>query len=174
MTINSGLSLQTVGTKTAADVTSGIRSPRVRKLTPGTKLYRFGNADFPPSSWPCGAWWFGRTAFNRIVQDAIANPDFGLGWAGRKKLAVRQCWNKVNGLVEATIKEEIYIFAGRGTHQYHEMMPNGMKITWLAPANIEQWYLPNISLPRGAGLTAEGRQALSVYRTAKVESYQLY
>lgn len=54
------------------------------------------------------------------------------------------------------------------------MMPNGMKITWLAPANIEQWYLPNISLPRGAGLTAEGRQALSVYRTAKVESYQLY
>ena len=172
MTINAGLTLASVGPVVAGLVTSGIRSPKVRKLPPNMKLYRFANADYPKLSWPLGPWWFGRQAFNQIVQQEIKDPDFGLGWAARKHLAIRQCWSKANGLVEATVSEEIFVFAGRGTTKYKELLPNGMQITWVAPSNVEQLFLPNICTR--AGFTAEGKRALSIYRSATVESYQLY
>ncbi|MEM7785046.1 MAG: hypothetical protein AAF623_16975 [Planctomycetota bacterium] len=172
MTVNSGLSLDSVDSKLADLVNSGIRSPRVKKLTPGTKLFRFADADRPKESWPAGPWWFGRPDFNRILQQSIASPDFGLGFHGRRNLAIRQCWSKVNGLVEAEIIEEIFIFYGAGTTQYREPLPNGMMITWQAPPEVEQWFLSGIS--NRAGMTELGHRAISVYRTCEVKSYQLY
>lgn len=173
MTLNAGLTLDSVDAKTAELVKSGIRAPRVRRLPPGMKLYRFACADNAPTHWPAGPWWVGQKTFHRIVQEAIRqDSQFGMGWAARHALAIRQQWSKVNALVEAVVAEEIYVFAGTGKNQYREPAPNGMLVTWAAWPNVEQMFLPHIS--DRFGLTDLGRRALTVYRSAPITSYQLF
>ena len=173
MTVNAGLSLDSLDSSVARLVKSGIRSPKVRCLPLGTKLYRFACADYPRPSWPAGPWWVGRKAFSRILQEAIRQDgELGLGWSARRALAIQQQWSKVNALVEATVAEEIYVFAGIGANQYREPAPNGMVITWQAWKNIEQFFLPGVS--DHGGLTDLGRRALNIYRSAPISSYQLF
>lgn len=173
MTLNAGLSLDTVSPELRGLVESGIHNAAVRALPPGMRLYRFASDKLDRAFWPAGPWWVDRSTFNHIVQQAIRQPaGFGVGWSARRALAIRQQWSRVNILVEAEVAEKIYVFHGRGTTQYREPTPNGMYITWEAWRNVEQLFLPYISDRHG--LTPLGRRALHIYRMAQISSFQLY
>lgn len=171
--LNDGLSLDSVPEWMRNLVKSGIRTPRVRHLSPGTKIYRFASSSVPQPQQAAGPWWFGQKAFAWIKQDALDNHGrgFGLGWSGRRALAIRQGWSRVDVLIEASISEPINIFYGRGTKQYREVMPNGMYVTWEGWPNIDQWFIPFIN--DRSGMTALGKRAINVYRSISIDSYQL-
>lgn len=155
-------------------IKSGIRTPRVRHVSPGTKIYRFASSTVPKANWAAGPWWFGAKAFQQIKRDAVDNYEkgFGMGWSGRRALAIRQNWSRCDVFVEATIAAPINIFCGTGTKQYREVLPNGMYVTWEGWPSIEQWYIPFIN--DRSGMTTLGKKAINVYRSEKVTSYQMF
>jgi len=172
---NNDLSLDSVPDWMRSLVLSGIRSPRVQHLSPGTKLFRFSNSMLPNDKWAAGPWWFGQYAFNQIKRDTLETEngsEFGIGWSARRAMAVRQGWSKMDILIEATLVESMKVFVGIGTKQFREEMPNGMYVTWEGWTNVEQWFLPFIN--DRSGMTSMGRSAVQIYRTSKVESYQLF
>ncbi len=172
---NEDLDLATVPVWMRELVKSGIRSPRVRQLSPGTKIFRFSNSSVAAASQAAGPWWFGDKAFQQIKRDALGNHDkgFGLGWSGRRALAIRQEWSQVDVLIEATIAEPINVFSGLGTKQYRERMPNGMFVTWEGWPQVDQWFIPNIN-DAFSMMTPLGKKVITIYRAHQVDSYQLY
>ena len=170
---NNDLSLTTIPDWMRSLLLSGIRSPHVKHISPGTKLFRFSSSQLPPDRWAAGPWWFGQDAFNRIKEDLLQSPHgMGMGWSARRAMAVRQGWSRMDILVEARLNESMKIFSGRGTKQHREMLPNGMYVTWEGWDDVDQWFLPFIN--DRTGMTPMGQSAISIYRQGPVASYQLF
>ena len=159
---------------------SGMRSPRLRQISPGTKLYRVADRarsqcdDGSQADPEAGGWWFGQKAFHQIMRDCIEldTTKGGLGWSARRALAVLFGWNACDLLVEAYVRKPVKIFKGKG-HTQREQAPIG-NVTFTGRDNIEQWYIPSITErePLSGGRT---RTRLSSFgQSVPISSYQWY
>jgi len=166
---------------------SGMRSPRLRQVSSGTKIYRF--ADLSNTSIEAvkradpeaGGWWFGQKAFNKIMADCVQHDTVqgGLGWSARRAMAVLYEWSDCDVLVEGYLKKSVRMFQGRG-HKQRESCPIGT-IVFEGWDDVDQWYIPSISQREQVDrkrthtrLNSFGESVISVYRVCSVKSYQWY
>lgn len=164
------LALSEVDPKVRKDVRSGIKRPKVRRLCPGTKLYRFGSSDTSKGRLMKSPWWFGQKDFHKIVHHAIKPGAIGgMGYSGRQALAIKHAWSKVDILVEATVAENIDVFYGQGEHQC-EKLPNGNTIDWPGWPDSIQFYLPMLHRVNQRSLK---KMPVKFYRKVTVKSLGL-
>lgn len=166
---------------------SGMRSPRLRKMSAGTKVYRVGSAASAAAGATrradpeAGGWWFGQKAFNKIMADCVQHDSTngGLGWSARRAMAVLFGWSDCDVLVEGYLTESVALFYGKG-HKQSEMSPVG-KVTYEGWKDVDQWYLPGMTERVSGGgtkthtkLSSLGKSAIHVYRTCSIRSYKWY
>ncbi|APZ93758.1 hypothetical protein [Fuerstiella marisgermanici] len=161
---------------------SGMKSPAVRRLSPGTKLYRVadkkrmdneaGRVDPEAANW-----WSGQKAFNKMMKYCVEQDSLGrgLGYAAREASAVLFQWSDCDMLVEAYVKKNVKIFYGRGNAQSENF--RGTNVTFGGWDDIEQWFIPGMSQRDALGgdrqhthLSAKGASVIQVYRTSSIRS----
>lgn len=157
---------------------SGMKNPTVRRLSPGTKLFRVADASRAQDSvfqvdGEAGGWWTGQKAFNKMMQYCVQQDkaDRGLGYAAREACAVLFGWSSCDLLVEAYVKTNVNIFFGKGNPQSEG------GVTFKGWDDIEQWFIPGIAErgDRAGGgqhvrLSSKGKSAIEVYRTCSLRS----
>lgn len=168
-------------------IRSGMRSPRLRHVSAGTKIFRLGDASNTSPTADrradpeAGGWWFGRKAFNKIMADCVQSDtgELGLGWSGRRAMAVKYEWSDCDLLVEGYLKRSIKIFQGKG-HKQTESSPIG-SVTFEGWSDVDQWYIPSISRRDVVGqnkthtrLNSFGEGVINVYRVCRISSYRWY
>ncbi|MFK7819259.1 MAG: hypothetical protein AB8G99_11105 [Planctomycetaceae bacterium] len=156
---------------------SGMAAPAVRRLSPGTKLYRVADQGRASSTTSkvdgeAGSWWFGKKAFGKILQYCLQHDELGrgLGYAAREACAVLFGWSSCDLLIEAYTIGNVRIFYGKGNPQ------SEAGVTLPGWDDVDQWFIPGISeRVSSAGtthtkLSAKGGAKIKVYRTSSVRS----
>ena len=165
-----------------ANLLSGMKSPAVRRLSPGTKLFRVADSSKASSTDgkvdPAAAnWWSGQKAFNKMMKYCVEQDSLGrgLGYAAREASAVLFQWSDCDVLVEAYVKRNVSIFYGKGNAQSE--MFGGASVTFTGWDDIEQWFIPGASerVELGAGrrhtrLSSFGKSVIEVYRICPISS----
>lgn len=130
----------------------GIRSPQVETLPAGQVLFRFASTKiikngelFPSDSsrWANGAWWVLEEDYRKIITRFLQGK-LPLGTTARSAVAVQPSWSLMDVSIKAYIINEMRVFKGVGSTQYHDMMPNGMRMTLTGWSDISQIYIPNM------------------------------
>ncbi|MCA9057584.1 MAG: hypothetical protein KDA85_03765 [Planctomycetaceae bacterium] len=161
---------------------SGMNAPALRRLSPGTKLYRVADAARSRSeafqiAGEAGAWWTGQKAFGKMLQYCIQQDkeDRGLGYAAREACAVLFGWSSCDLLVEAYVKKNVQVFHGTGNPMSETR--GGSTVTFGGWADIEQWFIPGLTEVVSTGgdnkrvqLNAHGNSVIEVYRTCSLRS----
>jgi len=190
--VTTSLTLSTLSSAERERIRSGIRSPRVIRLTAGERIYRFASSydrgrrkAVAPTAWATGPWWIREDDFLKI--EAAQQKSVGvhgparaltLGFLARQAAAVMQEWSEVDRLVMATMLDGLDVFAGRGRTQF-ETPPSGavnynLRVTWSGWDDIEQLYLPGLDRGR-EGHTLDGRRVFEVHHPARsIASQQLW
>lgn len=168
-------------------IKSGMISPRVRKMSPGTKLFHVadaeraakgkrssGSATLEFADVEAGCWWYGQKAFNKMMEycvQADREKNRGLGYAAREACAILPIWNDCDVLVEAILVKTAPVFYGVGRAQ------SDGKITLSGWEDIHQWYIPGLTAlttdaqgNRHFKLSPEGQKLVSVYRYCSILS----
>ena len=65
--------------------------------------------------------------------------------------------------IKAYLIDDMKVFTGAGSTQYHDMMPNGMRMTLTGWSDIQQIYVPNM---RG-----QAKQNIRVKRQKVISSH---
>jgi len=147
MTINPDLNK----TKTELSrVQQGIRNPTVTTLPAGQVLFRFASTkdmrsgqSIPSSQWARGAWWLLESDYRKIIAKFRLGK-LPLGTVGRSAAAVQPSWSKMDVSIKAYLLDEINVYTGKGSTQYHDQLPNGMTITLPGWTDIDQIYIPGM------------------------------
>ncbi len=161
---------------------SGMKSPAVRRLSPGTKLFRVADVSRAQSDafkvgGAAGGWWSGQKAFNKMMEYCVEQDGLnrGLRYAAREASAVLFGWSDCDLLVEAYVKKNVKVFYGKGNPQSESH--GGTDITFTGWDDIEQWFIPGLSevADLGAGrkharLNSFGKSVIEVYRTCTIRS----
>ncbi len=157
---------------------SGMASPRVRRLSPGTKLYRVADASRAQSATSkvdgeAGGWWVGQKAFKKMMRYCVQEDKLnrGLGYAAREAAAVLFGWSACDLLIEAYTTSNVKIYFGKGNPQSEG------GVTFSGWDDIEQWFIPGLGeYVASAGgnshtkLSEKGKSVLTVYRTCSLRS----
>lgn len=161
-----------------ANLLSGMASPAVRRISPGTKLYRVADQSRAESTTSrvdgeAGGWWVGQRAFKKMMRYCIQEDqlDRGLGYAAREACAVLFGWSSCDLLVEAYVTSNVKVFYGKGNPQ------SGGGTTFSGWSDVDQWFIPGMGnrVSTGASsthvkLSAKGKRAIEVYRTCSLRS----
>lgn len=163
----------------------GMMGPAVRRLSPGTKLFRVADATKATSGKSddsgkmnfvdaeAGNWWFSQKALNKIMSYCVQSDeaDRGLGYAAREALAVLFGWNDCDLLVEAYLAKNVHVFYGKGNPQGDS---NHSFSGW---KDIEQWFIPQVTTYEvdrtGQSKTSMndfGKEVIKIYRTCSIRS----
>ncbi|MCA9047976.1 MAG: hypothetical protein KDA89_04570 [Planctomycetaceae bacterium] len=165
----------------------GIRNPGIRRLSPGTKLFRVAdrrdsggernNNRIDPGA---GNWWCGIRAFNKNMEYCVQHDqgNRGLGYSFREACAILFEWgSNCDILVEAILTRNAWVFYGQGKRKSGTL--NGVSYDFNGWPDIEQWYLPNITERVGSGgsnthtrLKGAPHAVIQVYRTTDIRSLQ--
>ncbi|MFO0959727.1 MAG: hypothetical protein U0800_20200 [Isosphaeraceae bacterium] len=131
----------------------GMRSPAVTTLSAGDELFRFAStrnpqtgAEIPSDRWARGAWWFREEEYRKILQRYHAGR-LGLGTVARSAGAVQPSWSLMDVSIKARLLQDIRVYAGKGSTQHRDELPNGMFMTLAGWADITQIYIPGIRGP---------------------------
>lgn len=161
---------------------SGMRSPGLRQVASGTKIFRVASQNATGADPEAGGWWFSQKAFNKIMEFAVQHDTTkgGLGFAIRRAMAVLYGWNDCDLLVEGRLKRSVKVFYGKG-HKQREMAPNGMTVTFEGWSDLDQWYIPGLTervdqpgRRQYTQLSDFGKSIIEVYRTCPIASYRWY
>lgn len=160
-------------------IVSGIANPAVRKLSPGTKLFRVADVNSVSGTGnhqadgEAGNWWFGQKAFNKIMSYCVQTDqaDRGLGYAAREALAILFGWSDCDLLIEAYLAKNATVFFGKGNPQGEGTQK------FKGWADIEQWFIPQVTdyQQHASGksttkLSARGQEVIKVYRQVTLRS----
>lgn len=147
MTVNADLATTKAEWERASD---GILRPEICTLEAGEAIFRFASTrhlgrDQPTdsSTWAKGAWWVRERDYHRVLV-RYQSGKLGFGTVARSALAVQPSWSLMDVSVKALVEEEILCYCGLGKTQYHDVLPNGMKVTLAGWPDITQLYLPGI------------------------------
>lgn len=89
---------------------SGMSSVVDAMVLPGMQIYRFGNAA-DDARWYSGAWWFGRSVHDALLQ--VARRDrVSLTQAARVALAVPLEWSRMDVLLYAKVVKPLAVWSG--------------------------------------------------------------
>lgn len=170
-------------TREKENLLSGMKGPAVRRLSPGTKLYRVADASRSRSDsfqvdGEAGAWWVGKKAFGKMLQYCIQQDteDRGLGYAAREACAVLFGWSACDLLVEAYVAKNVKVFYGKGNPQTGDDS-TGTAHTFPGWKDVDQWFIPGlaekVTRADSSGhvrLSEHGKSVLNVYRTCSLRS----
>ena len=136
----------------------GIRAPEIITLPAGQVIFRFASTmrldkgtRKPTNSadWVRGAWWVTETDYQKIIS-RFRSGSVSLGTVARGALAVQPSWSLMDVSIKAHLLNDMKVYTGQGSTQYHDVLPNGMKMTLPGWADIKQLYLPGM---RGSALS---------------------
>ncbi|MEL6108770.1 MAG: hypothetical protein AAFU85_22410 [Planctomycetota bacterium] len=147
MTVNADLATTKAEWDRASD---GIVRPEICTLAAGEAIFRFASTrhlgrDKPTdsSTWAKGAWWVRERDYHRVLV-RYQSGNLGFGTVARSALAVQPSWSLMDVSVKAYVEEDILCYSGLGKTQYHDVLPNGMKVTLAGWPDITQLYLPGM------------------------------
>ncbi len=149
------------------DLATGMYSPRVVTLASGN-VYKFTSSRVPPQNQMASPWWFDEVQFRKIQRYLDLDPN-NWGFIARIQAAVKYQWNDMDTLVTARIMHPIKIFIGPGKWQL-ETTKAGGHISFQAPPDLLQMYIPGTVDPASRTLNAEGRKALHLVRSQRISS----
>lgn len=158
-------------------IQDGMENPAVRKLSPGTKIFRVEQKKQKESGQSvelaAGTWWFGQKAFNKMMKYCVQDDkaDRGLGYASREAMAILFGWSDCDLLIEGYIGQNTEIFYGKGKPQGDKQ---GKFEGW---KDVEQWFIPQVTdyVDLGGGksqtkLSEAGKKKIQIYRQCPLRS----
>lgn len=145
----------------------GMASPRVVTLWAG-QVHKFTSSSVPAASVLASPWWFDDTEFRKVQAYLKLDPG-NIAFIARSQAAVKYEWSEMDTLVTARIMTPINAFTGPGKWQV-ETTKAGSQITYQAPPDLMQTYIPGTVDPTTGRLNATGRAALRLVRTSRVTS----
>ncbi len=148
-----------------------MRRPEVVLLSQGDILFRFASTTrlqngqqvaTDSSKWANGAWWVSESDYRKIIQ-RFSQSKLNLGIVARSALAVQPSWSMVDVSIKAYLLNDMNVYAGSGSTQYRDVLPNGMSITLPGWSDITQIYIP--------GMRGAARSNIKVMRQKIVKSH---
>lgn len=147
----------------------GIRSPEIVTLAANQVLFRFASTKifkngelFPSDSsrWANGPWWVLEEDYRKIVARFLQGK-LSLGTTARSAVAVQPSWSLMDVSIKAYLIDDMQVFSGTGAAQYHDMLPNGMRMTLAGWSDITQIYVPNMRGPARSNIRVKRQKIIS-------------
>ncbi len=164
MTINPDLK------KTKAELPraqQGIRNPSVITLPAWQVLFRFASTkdmqtgrSISPSQWARGAWWLLERDYRKVISK-FRQGKLPLGTVGRSAVAVQPSWSNMDVSIKAFLLDDMKVYTGKGSTQYHDQLPNGMTITLPGWTDIDQIYIPGMRSHAFSNLRIQRQKIIS-------------
>jgi hypothetical protein len=164
--INDSLSVAQIPTL-CPDLYDGMYSPIVATLTAG-RMYKFTQSRLAEPQRLASPWWFTEAEYIRMQRYLALDPG-NLGFIARAQAAVKYAWSNMDLLATATILHPIRVFVGPGRWQV-ETTAAGSSITFQAPDDVMQCYLPGIVDRATRSLNEAGRRALGGFSFTPIAS----
>ena len=112
--------------------------------------------------WANGPWWVREDDYRKIIA-RFQTSELSLGTTARSALAVQPSWSLMDVSIKARVIHDMNVFVGSGSTQYHDVLPNGMKMTLPGWPDIQQVYIPN--------MRSVGRANLEIMRQKIIQSH---
>lgn len=151
-----------------SDLQSGMLVQEIITIPAGSFIYRFAASDKPYQTQISSPWWFTEQEFQKLQRYFRLNTQ-NLGFIARAQGAVKYEWSMLDLLIKAVTQQPIKGFTGPGKWVM-EKTPTGSTITFQAPADLFQFYLPNLRDPQTKGLSKEGQLALTPFPAIPIPS----
>ena len=151
----------------------GIRRPEVMLIESGVEMHRFSSTKqikngklYPTNSkdWAGGSWWVLNEDYRKIIS-RFKKGNLNLGTTARSALAVQPSWSLMDVTIKAVVIHDMYVFHGRGSTQYLDVLPNGISITLAGWPDVTQIYIP--------GMRGAARRNLRVKKQKVISSHSM-
>ena len=119
------------------------------KILPAMEIYRFATAA-NLHTWYAASWWFGRSAYDALVQSASSSRE-SLSGVARRCLAVPEEWSSMDVLIAVRVLQPLSAWSGTprtqrlkddGGHYASRMEPD---------RSITQLYIPGLDPRKSSG-----------------------